>query len=147
MGTKKCSACGLILAIDDFTRCSREKDGRSCRCRKCNYISQKRYEQSPKGKEARKRSNSTKSHSIIHRASKERYNILYPERKRAWTEIERSLHSGKIERGSCVVCGATGNIHGHHHDYGKPLDVLWLCPPHHRGLHKLERLSMTGRKS
>jgi hypothetical protein len=47
-----------------------------------------------------------------------------------------ALRQGKLERGPCAVCGATENIDGHHTDYTKPLDVVWLCKPHHREEHK-----------
>lgn len=34
----------------------------------------------------------------------------------------------------CAVCGTTEQIEKHHEDYGKPLDVVWLCRAHHRVL-------------
>ena len=38
-------------------------------------------------------------------------------------------------------CGSNKNIQGHHPDYDKPLDVIWLCPPCHRLEHlKLAQL-------
>ena len=42
----------------------------------------------------------------------------------------------KLLRGPCHVCGATEGIDGHHTDYTKPLEVLWLCKVHHREMHK-----------
>ena len=47
-----------------------------------------------------------------------------------------ALRQGKLERGPCAVCSATENIDGHHTDYTKPLDVVWLCKPHNREEHK-----------
>ncbi len=35
----------------------------------------------------------------------------------------------------CVICGAD-KAEMHHPDYDKPLDIIWLCRPHHLGLHK-----------
>ena len=40
------------------------------------------------------------------------------------------LKRGKLERKPCEVCGAL-EVEGHHPDYTKPLDVVWLCHRHH----------------
>lgn len=44
--------------------------------------------------------------------------------------VKRAIDAGKLVRQPCEICGATPT-HAHHDDYGKPLDVRWLCPPHH----------------
>ncbi len=46
----------------------------------------------------------------------------------------RAQVSGLIEKHPCVVCGDT-KVEKHHPDYSRPLDVIWLCPKHHRRLH------------
>lgn len=42
----------------------------------------------------------------------------------------------RIIKTPCLVCGAE-KVEGHHPDYSRPLDVVWLCNPHHRGAHSL----------
>jgi hypothetical protein len=36
----------------------------------------------------------------------------------------------KINKMPCEVCGEI-NVEAHHDDYDKPLQVRWLCRPHH----------------
>ena len=45
-----------------------------------------------------------------------------------------AVKRGKLKVGVCEVCGST-DVHGHHDDYSKPLEVRWLCPKHHRQWH------------
>jgi hypothetical protein len=59
----------------------------------------------------------------------------YPKKVKARALLHRAVKSGEIFRGPCVVCGAD-NAHGHHEDYTRPLDVMWLCRKHHTELHK-----------
>lgn len=35
----------------------------------------------------------------------------------------------------CEFCGATENIHRHHDDYDKPLEIRWLCASCHKRFH------------
>jgi hypothetical protein len=52
-------------------------------------------------------------------------------RKRARSLMTKAIKEGKLIRGPCEVCGTTEDIHGHHDDYSKPLEVRWLCASHH----------------
>lgn len=45
-----------------------------------------------------------------------------------------ALNKGKLIKKPCKVCG-TDNVEGHHIDYSKPLEVMWLCRKHHRQWH------------
>ena len=49
--------------------------------------------------------------------------------------VQAAVRAGRLHRGPCEVCGTTENIHGHHGDYSKPLEVRWLCGEHHADLH------------
>lgn len=48
--------------------------------------------------------------------------------------LRTAVRFGVVEPQGCVVCGQPGV--GHHHDYSKPLDVIWLCQPHHWAEHQ-----------
>ena len=55
--------------------------------------------------------------------------------------IER--RSGRIKRQPCMVCGEK-TVQGHHEDYSKPLQVMWLCHKHHCERHS--ELNLTKRE-
>jgi hypothetical protein len=54
------------------------------------------------------------------------------------TTANNALRSGKISRHPCAICGGEP-AHKHHDDYSKPLDVIWLCPKHHKQMHLSKR--------
>ena len=54
----------------------------------------------------------------------------------ARNKLTAALSSGKIIRpANCLKCGSTKNIQGHHPDYNKPLEVIWLCLKCHKAEH------------
>ena len=46
------------------------------------------------------------------------------------------LRRGLITKEPCSECGETKAVEGHHHDYSRPLDVVWLCRKCHKSLHR-----------
>lgn len=50
--------------------------------------------------------------------------------------VENAVKSGRLERRPCERCGSQYLVHAHHDDYSRPLDVMWLCPMHHRERHR-----------
>ena len=53
-------------------------------------------------------------------------------------QVRNAVRRGDLERLPCEVCGALPS-QGHHEDYEKPLDVMWLCRTHHTELHNKAR--------
>lgn len=49
--------------------------------------------------------------------------------------VEYAVKTGRLERQPCERCGAE-KAQAHHEDYGKPLDVMWLCPKDHKARHR-----------
>jgi len=68
--------------------------------------------------------------------AKKRWMLVNRERANAREVYRYALRTGKIQRGPCLVCGVTEGVEGHHTDYTKPLEVIWLCRPHHLEEHK-----------
>lgn len=64
--------------------------------------------------------------------------------RRAHQEVMKAVARGRLIRpDDCEACGyvgrATRDIHAHHDDYSKPLDVRWLCSSCHKRHHFAER--------
>ncbi len=56
---------------------------------------------------------------------------------RARYEVRNALRKGVLTRGRCARQSerCAGQIEGHHEDYSRPLDVVWLCHRHHMDRH------------
>jgi len=48
--------------------------------------------------------------------------------------VEKALEYGKLKKEPCEVCREK-DVHAHHDDYEKPLDVRWMCRVHHQEHH------------
>ena len=53
---------------------------------------------------------------------------------KARSAVSRALNRGKLQKETCKQCDREDS-HAHHSDYKKPLEVIWLCPPHHAEVH------------
>ncbi len=142
----QCKSCERALSANDFyasnlSRCKEcVKAGvKANRSEKLDYYrlyDRQRYRERPERKAAAKKS----ANSPAGIASKEkaiaRSKAEEPHKWAARYAVSNALRDGKLKRGTeCFFCAATGKLHAHHHDYSKPLDVFWLCPPCHGKLH------------
>lgn len=66
--------------------------------------------------------------------------VRYPKRVYARKRVNEAIKAGTLLREPCRECGTTQDIQGHHEDYSKPLDVIWLCRSCHRELHERQDL-------
>jgi hypothetical protein len=77
----------------------------------------------------------TKDGKIIPKTNHRRHHLnLYKEKARRL--VAQAIDNGVLKRPrECDQCGRGGMIHGHHEDYSKPLDVIWLCVSCHAKEH------------
>lgn len=79
--------------------------------------------------------NPEKFDSIFHKA-RQNYRKNHHDKYLAHEKLQYALDTGKIVRPSeCSVCGVKCTPQGHHYDYTKPLDVIWLCTKCHSKVH------------
>jgi hypothetical protein len=67
--------------------------------------------------------------------AKRRYVERNPVKQRAHYLCGNAIRDGRLRRQPCEVCG-NESVQAHHDDYGKPLDVRWLCTTHHAEWHR-----------
>lgn len=134
--TKKCSECGRELPLSDFNKKRSNRDGFQDRCRKCfSEYNKKRYASDPdrfKRDVARYR---TENPSAC-LGTRLKACAKNPTKRNARRAVEAAIAAGRLKNPHvCFGCGCEEGEHrieAHHHDYTKPLDVVWLCTPCHR---------------
>lgn len=130
----RCYTCKTEKPFDHFPK--NEK-----RCRPCLAEKYKRW--ALKNPDKRRAINLKYSRTDKGRANSRRVGAKYrsvTQRLRdkikvnAAAKLSYHVRVGNVKRGPCSKCGDQNTI-GHHHDYSKPLDVIWLCPRHHAEVH------------
>lgn len=58
-----------------------------------------------------------------------------PEKVKAKYLLNYAVKKKMIVRRPCAICESNYRIQGHHPDYSKPLEVVWLCALHHKEIH------------
>ncbi len=128
MKEKKCSRCKEVRPITDFWKNKTKNDGYNYVCRICyRDTDRKRYYKDVK--------QSRKAKNEMSRKMAEKY----PDRFRARRLLRYAVKIGSIEKFPCEVCEKEKS-EGHHDDYGKPLEVKWLCSMCHSDLHRIKKL-------
>ncbi len=147
---KKCFKCGVIAPLSEFYKHPQMADGHVNKCKECNKVDmrlsyaarpveqRKAYERSrldnPKRITARKRY-LERVGPEVQRAYKQKWVSHNRHKRYAQNLLSKAVRAGKIQRQPCERCGSL-RAQGHHEDYSKPLDVIWLCPKHHGERHR-----------
>ena len=140
--TKTCTKCKEEKPVSEFHKRRDTKGGFKSWCKVCRrpasiknnkdrywrmrdeYLRKnKEYAQTERGRRSRRE-----------RAARSRINN--EKQCKARRALFGEIRAGRMDRLPCEVCGTEENIHGHHTDYNKPLDVMWLCRAHHQEWHR-----------
>jgi hypothetical protein len=75
----------------------------------------------------------------------DRFRAKYPEKAAAHDAVKNAVQAGRLVKPStCQRCGKPFEkrlLHSHHHDYSKPLEVVFACRDCHRALDEDRRNS------
>ena len=89
---------------------------------------------------ARKAYQETQAFADSHKAAAKRWAAKHPERRKANVLLDNAVRDGRvIPWPTCAIPDCCSKPHGHHPDYNRPLDVVWLCDAHHKEAHALTR--------
>ena len=147
---KSCTGCGLVKVLADYYKHPGTQDGHATKCKECakkivrdariknkeHYILfDKARAMRPDRVAARAAYRETDLGKAAALRARKAYASKSPERRSAHIAVGNALRDGKMSRQPCWVCGL--KAHAHHPDYSRPLDVVWLCAPHHRQTHAL----------
>lgn len=124
---KACRRCGIAKPPSAFYAHPTSQDRRFSRCIECTRaLCVARYQRDPARVKA------------IVRADHERH----PTHRTARQQLNAAVSRGRLTKpADCEDCGRafpSRLIHGHHEDYARPLDVVWLCATCHGQRHRLE---------
>lgn len=150
---KKCCKCKSERPLDRFAKNKSTKDGLAFECKICTKAFQDAHraangdairaaDNARFGTAARqatitKYRNSEKGRQAIYRAH-QAWRSRYPEHYQATNDVNNAIQAGRLFKQPCFVCGAR-KVEGHHPDYSRPLDVVWLCTAHHKEVHLMVR--------
>ena len=151
---RQCRTCGESKPLMDFysnTNGSLDCDCKPCRCAKVRanrLVRVEQYRDYERGRAnlphrvaLREAYAATPEGKAKGSRAKRAYIERNPIKRAAVTAVGNAIRDGRIARQPCEVCGAT-KAQAHHDDYGKPLDVRWLCANHHTEWHRHNKPSV-----
>lgn len=133
MESKLCPYCNLEKPKNLFYKCKRNANGVRTYCIDCEKIKANlRKDYFNERAKSKYKNDLNFRKKVLYRTKK--YIKDNPEKNRAQTQVRYRVAKGIIKRLPCEECGFEP-AHAHHEDYSKPLDVIWLCPEHHKQIH------------
>lgn len=141
MDAKKCFKCGKKKTRTEFYRHPQMADGLLGKCKDCTRKDTgdrvKRLQSDPLWvvkERARHREKSRKYRDEGRAKKQEKHGHTDQVKRLANTVAGNAIRDGRLIPQPCEVCGKK-KTQGHHEDYSKPLDVVWLCTRHHADRH------------
>lgn len=142
MQSKICFKCGVDKPLVEFYRHPRMGDGHLNKCKECT---KKDTKENKAANYEYYRLYDIERSKLPHRreACRNRlpmYRSSFPDRHKAHQEVRKAIKNGLLSKLPCFVCGSE-KTEAHHPDYSSPLDVIWLCPRHHKEAHAIAHYS------
>lgn len=144
MESKVCTKCLVEKPLSEYHRDKGMKSGLRNVCKECacqrarEHLANARSTREGRTKlkliaQASRAKHREEIRSSARARNSRRYRAGYryqddPHKRRARGVLRTAVHEGRIVKpDQCSECGWVGRVHGHHEDYSKPLEVVWLC--------------------
>lgn len=147
---KTCFKCKSVKPVSEFYKHSEMADGYLGKCKSCAK-SDSRIRSIKKSKDPAWVASEAERHRIkqaryrslglaspVTSEARKKWCLNNRHKRRAQGRLIYAVRSGKVSRPDrCQKCHIKSDrIQAHHHDYSKPLDVLFLCPACHGKEHR-----------
>lgn len=129
-----CTTCGV-----PFNRTESEIRNRNMRCYPCRSAWLRDYRKTRVGRESEQRAKKVWRSSNRRRVNERtmKWDADNREKKLAHRLVSDTVRRGKMFRPDhCTKCGLVCKPEGHHEDYSKPLEVIWVCLQCHSNIHR-----------
>jgi hypothetical protein len=144
--SKPCIKCGASKPLDAFYRHPMMLDGHLNKCIECTKADvranraarieyYRAYDRSRANEPNRKAARIARA-----KANQRPRPETDPAKRAARIEVGNAVRDGRLKKApECEICSISGDLHGHHEDYSKPLEVIWVCTACHVFIHKYWR--------
>jgi hypothetical protein len=141
LNEKECFKCKVEKPLSEFYKHPQMADGRLNKCKQCNKadVIANRLDKVDYYRAYDKDRGARQTAEYIRK-----YREKNPQKHKAHAAVNYAIRSKKLFHEDCEVCGRE-DTHAHHDDYAKPLNVRWLCPPHHFEWHKENGEGLNGK--
>ena len=142
MTDKECFKCKEIKPYSEYYKHPQMADGYLNKCKPCaksDAIANRHDKIEIYRAYDRKRGNrQTKEYQ-------DKYKNDFYNKDKAHNAVSNAIRDKKLFKEPCEVCGTEKDVHAHHDDYLKKLNVRWLCPIHHKEWHMKNGEGKNGR--
>ncbi|MEE8143243.1 MAG: hypothetical protein V3T77_09090, partial [Planctomycetota bacterium] len=110
-------------------------------CKECLKVVAKEYKSTEVGR-LRLKANSRRycrsdKGRLAALANTRKYYKRHPKKVEAWNTFKVAIRSGSVVRpNTCEKCGVECRPEGHHPDYSRPLEVVFVCRRCHVAIHR-----------
>lgn len=140
--SKQCFKCGDTKPLDAFYRHPMMADGHLNKCAECTKADVRSARAARlEYYQAYDRARAKQPHRVADRVKRAKAHPTRrpepdPLKRAARVALGNAVRAGNVVKPpECQVCSVCDDLHGHHEDYTKPLEVIWVCSACHAFIH------------